>query len=154
MKKILILVLTLVCFQVANAQSDLKPYFNTDKHGLWVDGYDPVGYFTDKKALEGKKEFSTVYKGATFRFVSKAHQDLFKANPEKYLPQYGGYCAYALGSYGEKVEVDPETFQMKDGKLYLFYNKLFTNTYTSWKKDEASLNKKADATWATFKHTK
>lgn len=154
MKYTLILILSLVCYQATQAQTDLKPLFNVDKHGLWVEGYDPVAYFTDKKALEGKSEFATQYKGATFRFVSKAHLDLFKANPEKYLPQYGGYCAYALGSYGEKVEVDPETFQIKNGKLYLFYNKLFNNTYNSWKEDEANLNKKADSNWAGFKHSK
>lgn len=131
---------------------DLKPYYNVDKAGVWVDGYDPVAYFTDGKALKGSPAFAVTYKGAKFYTISKAHQDLFKKEPEKYLPQYGGYCAYALGSYNEKVEVDPETFSVKDGKVFLFYNKYFTNTLKDWNKDETKLHQKADKNWTVFKH--
>ena len=136
----------------ANAQTDLLPYFNTDKAGVWVDGYDPVAYITEKKAVKGKKDIFFNYKGATFRFANIKDKDLFAAKPESYLPAYGGYCAYALGAKNEKVEVDPETFTVINGKVYLFYNKFFNNTLTDWKKDEANLNKKADANWAKFKH--
>jgi hypothetical protein len=80
-------------------------------------------------------------------FPSAQNRDLFKADPARYKPQYGGWCAYAMGASGEKVEVDPETFKVLNGKLYLFYNKYFNNTLKSWNKDEPELKKKADANW-------
>ncbi|MCH2216056.1 MAG: hypothetical protein MK086_12885 [Flavobacteriales bacterium] len=70
--------------------------------------------------------------------------DSFSKNPENYLPQYGGWCAYAMGVKGEKVDVDHETFKVWDGKLYLFYNKYFNNTLKYWNDDEASLKPQAD----------
>jgi YHS domain-containing protein len=138
----------------AMAQDDLQPYFNVDGKGLWVEGYDPVAYLLQAKAVKGSQQFSTTHQGATFRFASQAHLDAFKKEPVKYLPQYGGYCAFAMGDYGEKVEVDPETFKVKEGKLYLFYNAYFNNTLTSWNKDEARLHQAADRNWAVFKHAK
>jgi hypothetical protein len=82
-----------------------------------------------------------------YHFGSQANLDAFKAPPERYEPSYGGWCAYAMGATGEKVSINPETFKIIDDKLYLFYNQFFTNTLTSWNKDEASLHKKADAQW-------
>ena len=73
----------------------------------------------------------------------------FKKNPTKYLPQYGAWCAYAMGDNGDKVSVNPETYKIVDGKLYLFYNKLFVNTLKSWNKDEDRIKAKADANWTT-----
>lgn len=121
--------------------------FNLSNSHLAIDGYDPVAYFTDHKAVEGKSSLSTIYDGITYYFSSEQHRALFKANPSAYEPQYGGWCAYAMGSTGEKVEIDPETFKIIDNKLYLFYNKFFNNTLKSWNKDEAALRKKADANW-------
>jgi hypothetical protein len=91
-----------------------------------------------------------VYDGVNYRFASEQNRQLFKASPSKYEPQYGGWCAYAMGANGEKVEVDPETFKIIDGKLYLFYNKLFNNTLTTWNKNEATLKQKADKNWLRF----
>jgi len=88
----------------------------------------------------------------SYRFASAANRDLFKASPARYQPQYGGWCAYAMGAKGEKVEVDPETFKIVDGKLYLFYNKFFNNTLKSWNKDEAGLKTKADVNWVKQKN--
>ena len=70
-----------------------------------------------------------------------------KKDPAKYEPVYGGWCAFALGDYGEKVEINPSSFKIIGGKTYLFYNKFFNNTLTSWNKDEANLKKKADQNW-------
>jgi len=137
----------------ASAQ-DLKPFYNVDDKGVWVDGYDPVAYLQEGKAVKGSPAFTVLYKGAKFQLSSKAHQEAFKKEPEKYLPEYGGYCAYAVGSYGEKVEVDPETFSVKDGKVFLFYNKYFNNTLKDWNKDMAKLHTNADKNWAKFKHAK
>lgn len=150
--KHLFTLLTIFAFaiNIASAQDHAelkKKQFNLDQSGLAIEGYDPVAYFTTQKALEGRKELSYAYEGVTYRFASAQDLDLFKASPLKYMPQYGGWCAYAMGASGEKVAVDPETFKLVDGKLYLFYNKFFNNTKKTWNKDEADLKQKADANW-------
>jgi YHS domain-containing protein len=136
----------------AQGQSTNQPQYNLSKSGLAISGYDPVAYFTTGKAVEGKKDILVQTDGITYLFSTPLNRDLFKANPAKYRPQYGGWCAYAMGSSGEKVEVDPETFKVLDGKLYLFYNKYFNNTLKSWNKDEAGLKTKADVNWAKLNH--
>ncbi len=123
-----------------------KKEFNLE-NSVAIQGYDPVAYFATGKALAGKKELSSSYQGVTYLFSSVTNRDLFKATPEKYEPVYGGWCAYAMGATGQKVEVDPETFKIIDGKLYLYYNKFFTNTLKTWNKDEKSLKEKADINW-------
>lgn len=120
---------------------------NLSKSGLAIDGYDPVSYFTLGTATEGRKDLSYDLHGAMYRFATAQNRQLFIANPARYLPQYGGWCAYAMGSSGEKVSIDPETFKILDGKLYLFYNSFFNNTLKSWNKDEGNLKRKADANW-------
>ncbi|MBS1567181.1 MAG: YHS domain protein [Bacteroidetes bacterium] len=120
---------------------------NLNSAGLAIDGYDPVAYFTTGKAIEGSREYTFTIDGATYRFANAHNRDLFKSAPSKYQPQYGGWCAYAMGASGEKVDVDPGTFKIIDGKLYLFYNKFFNNTLKSWNKDETHLKPKADANW-------
>lgn len=112
-----------------------------------ISGYDPVAYFKQKKAVKGKKEFAVSHQGVTYYFASQADKAEFLRNPSGYEPQYGGWCAFAMGDHAEKVEVDPETFKIVDGKLYLFYNKYLNNTLKSWNKDEPALRKKADANW-------
>ncbi|MBK6626879.1 MAG: YHS domain protein [Flavobacteriales bacterium] len=136
----------------ASAQSDPLPRFNVDDDGLWVDGYDPVSYTVDHRAAKGDARFSFTYGGAIFHFVSPAHRDLFAKAPASYLPAYGGWCAYAMGAKNEKVVVDPETFKLKDGRVFLFYNRFFTNTLEDWNKAEDRLLPAADRHWAAFKH--
>jgi YHS domain-containing protein len=121
--------------------------YNLSDDQLAIKGFDPVAYFTDKEAKEGDKKFTYSHNGVNYRFVNAQHLEAFKATPEKYQPQYGGWCAYAMGATGEKVDIDPETFKLKDGKLYLFYNRFFNNTKKTWDKDEANLKQKADANW-------
>ena len=123
---------------------------NLNSAGIAIEGYDPVAYFKQAKAIEGKKEFGTTVDGVKYLFSSAQNAAIFKADPAKYQPQYGGWCAYAMGASGEKVEVDPETFKVIDGKLFLFYNKFFNNTLKSWNKDESNLKQKADANWQKF----
>lgn len=91
---------------------------NTDKTGLAIQGYDPVAYFTDGKAVAGNFQITAEHDGATYRFATEAHRDQFKKAPQKYLPQYGGYCAYGV-SLGKKFPADPNTFKVVEGKLYL-----------------------------------
>jgi YHS domain-containing protein len=154
MKKLFnLLLVTVFTVSIASAQAQTdvrKKQFNLDNAGLAIEGYDPVAYFTQQKAVEGKKEISLTNDGVTYHFATTQDRDLFKANPAKYEPQYGGWCAYAMGATGKKVEIDPGTFKLLDGKLYLFYNKFFNNTKKSWDKDEANLKAKADANWVKF----
>jgi YHS domain-containing protein len=130
------------------AQSDdfRTKQFNLDE-GLAIKGYDPVSYFTMNKAVKGKEEFSVSYRGVNYHFITSADRDAFQANPAKYEPQFGGWCAYAMGKEGSKVEVDPETFKIINSKLFLFYNRFFNNTLKSWNLDEPSLHAQADLNW-------
>ncbi len=147
MKRIIFLVV--VFFSITlNAQSASKRVkeFNLEKK-VAIQGYDPVGYFTQKKAVKGKSSISSTHDGVTYNFSSQANKDLFLKNPSSYEPQYGGWCAYAMGENNEKVEINPETFKIIDGKLYLFHNAYFNNTLKSWNKNETNLKKKADANW-------
>lgn len=121
--------------------------------GYVAEGYDVVTYFKSK-AVEGNKEYSATYDGQQYLFSSQANLDLFKADPTKYAPEYGGWCAYAMGAKSEKVEIDPETFEIRDGKLYLFYNAYFTNTFKDWIKEPEVLRKKADVNWEKVKFDK
>lgn len=112
-----------------------------------IQGYDPVAYFIQKKAVKGKSTLASSYEGVTYYFSSQANKEVFAKNPASYEPQYGGWCSYAMGSSGDKVDIDPETFKIVDGKLNLFYNAYFNNTLKSWNKDEVNLKKKADTNW-------
>lgn len=97
------------------------PQINTDSAGVAILGYDPVAYFTDARAVVGTPEFTARHEGATWQFASAAHRDAFVANPTRYAPQFGGYCAYGVaGNY--KVKIDPEAWRIEDGKLYLNYD--------------------------------
>ena len=115
--------------------------------GLAIEGYDPVAYFVSMKPVKGKKDLQYQHGGATYYFSTLANRDAFIKNPAAYEPQYGGWCAYAMGASGEKVEIDPETFKVADNKLYLFYNAYFNNTLPKWNKDEKNLKSKADQNW-------
>jgi len=120
-------------------------HYNLDNK-VAIQGYDPVAYFKGKPA-KGKKEISANFDGVVYHFSSIANRDNFLKKPMSYEPQYGGWCAYAMGSSGDKVQINPETFKILDSKLYLFYNAFFNNTLKSWNKDEVDLRKKADANW-------
>ncbi len=145
-----LLTLLLCCLGVVNAQSQPRQKNLNLEKGLAIQGYDPVSYFGGK-AAEGDKAYAFQYQGVVYYFKNAANLEQFKKNPAKYEPQYGGWCAYAMGAKGEKVEIDPETFKIIDNKLYLFYNKYFNNTLKSWNKDEARLKSNADANWSKFK---
>lgn len=131
-----------------NASAQRGKQFNLHNN-IAIEGYDPVAYFEQHKAIKGKKELAVNAGGVTYYLSSSANKALFVKNYRMYEPQYGGWCAYAMGSSGEKVEVDPETFKIIEGKLYLFYNAFFNNTLNSWNKNEAALKKMADKNWIT-----
>jgi len=150
MKKTFILVLLILAIDNLGAQEmeTRTKQFNLKKT-IILEGYDPVSYF-DNKPLEGKEELKATYKGVTYLFATANNVTKFKANPEKYEPAYGGWCAYAMGETGEKVKIDPETYKIVGGRLYLFYNFWGNNTLTAWNKNEGSLKATADQNWKRF----
>lgn len=146
MNKTILILLVAFISVTGLAQNSRATHLNLEKK-VAIQGYDPVAYFTQKKAVKGKAAIASTYEGVIYYFSSQANKETFAKNPSGYEPQYGGWCAFAMGDYGEKVEVNPETFKILDGKLYLFYNAYFNNTLKSWNKDENNLKKKADANW-------
>ena len=128
-----------------------KKHYNLDGN-LAIDGYDPVAYFVQGKAVKGRKDLAVFHQGVTYYFSSAANKEEFKKNPANYEPEYGGWCAYAMGEKGEKVSIDPKTYKIINGKLYLFYNKFFNNTLNAWNKDESNLKSKADKNWTAIYH--
>jgi YHS domain-containing protein len=151
MNKSIVAVLFILFVSISsNAQPVLRTkHFNVEK-GLAIQGYDPVAYFVQNKAIKGNKQFAAFAEGVTYYFSSAANKDLFIKDYKKYEPQYGGWCAYAMGATNDKVEIDPETFKIKNGKLYLFYHTWVNNTLNKWNKDELNLNTKADKNWQTL----
>lgn len=147
-----LIVLLLLISSLVKAQSDDLRIKNFNlKKQVAIDGYDPISYF-DNKPIEGKPENKFSYKGIVYWFGSPQNLAKFKASPEKYEPAYGGWCAYAMGETGEKVKIDPETFKIVEGKLYLFYNFWGNNTLTDWNKNEKPLKAKADQNWKKIAH--
>jgi len=134
------------------AQTDgaRKNNFNI-KRNIAIEGYDPISYF-DNKPTEGESKWTFDYKGVIYQFSSATNLAKFKASPEKYEPAYGGWCAYAMGESGEKVKIDPATFKIVEGQLYLFYNFWGNNTLVSWNKSEKTLKAKAEQNWKKILH--
>jgi YHS domain-containing protein len=113
------------------------------ENGVAIKGYDPVAYFTDHKPVEGSAVYKADYEGATYEFASEAHRALFAAAPEKYVPQFGGFCAYGT-ALGHKADIDPAAFTIVDGKLYLNYSLKVRET---WKQDIPGYIHKAEEAW-------
>ncbi len=114
-----------------------------ERNGLAIDGYDPVAYFTEQKPVKGSPDFRTDYHGATFQFASAAHREAFVAEPAKYAPQYGGFCAYGMAK-GYKAVIDPAAFTVVQEKLYLNYSE---SVRARWFSDIPGYIQKADANW-------
>jgi hypothetical protein len=110
---------------------------------LALKGYDPVAYFTEGRPVEGRKEFAHAYADANWRFASEAHRDLFKADPERYAPQYGGFCAWGI-SQEKFFDGDPQVWKVINGKLYVNYNKEIEK---AWEQDVPGFIDKADHNW-------
>ncbi len=153
MKKYLIALITLLLLNGPSfAQIAIRTKsFNLDKN-VAIQGYDPVAYFAIGKAIKGNTDILAIVEGVTYNFSNPSNKILFLKDFKKYEPQYGGWCAYAMGYSGEKVEIDPNTFKILNGKLYLFYHSWTNNTLNKWNKDEFNLKSKANKNWGTFYH--
>ncbi len=116
---------------------------NTGKNNLAVKGYDPVAYFLEDRPAKGLKDISFQWMGATWYFASQDNLGRFRRDPEKYAPQYGGYCAYAMAS-GELVDINPKAWKIVNDKLYLNYSR---SVQRKWEKDLDGFIKKADPYW-------
>ncbi|GAB4369877.1 MAG: YHS domain-containing (seleno)protein [Bryobacter sp.] len=125
------------------------PKFNAYANGVAASAYDLVSYFPEggSKPQKGLLSHTFEYQGHTYRFASKANLEKFKANPEKYVPAYGGWCAWAIGALNKDVDVDPTSFLVRNGRLQLFYKDAEVDTRSMWLKDEAALAPKAETNW-------
>ena len=125
-----------------------------DEKGLAIGGCDVVAYFSNK-ATKGDIKITAKHGDATYQFVTTANRDAFKKNPTKYLPEFGGFCAWGVGAKSTKFPINPETFEIIDGKLYLFFNGPFNgsnfNSLEAWNQDQDNLLKAANANWPTVK---
>lgn len=128
---------------VAQAGEDV----NADKTGVAIGGYDPVAYFTDGKPVKGSFQIASTHGGATYWFASKEHKALFDASPEKYTPQFGGYCAFGV-SIAKKLNGDPMVWKIVDGKLYLNVNSAIAEKFNE---NVSGVIAGADAKWPAIK---
>jgi len=146
MKNVISIVLLVIGYSI-NAQT---VDYNISKKGYVAEGYDVVAYFSNT-AKKGSTKYVSEHDSVKYQFSSQENLDIFNENPEKFIPKYGGYCAYALGAKGKKVTIDPETFEIRDGELYLFYNSWGNNTLESWLSGSTEdLKASADKNWKKF----
>jgi YHS domain-containing protein len=140
---VMAIVITVVfCLSTLTAAFAIDPV-NKTSDGVAIKGYDSVAYFTDRKPVKGSKAFEYVWMGAKWRFSTAGHKDLFIKDPDKYAPKYGGYCAYAV-SQGTTADIDPDAWNIVDGRLYLNLSKRIKD---KWSKDIPGYIKKADEKW-------
>lgn len=151
MKNIKLLIVAVALSIVSSTQAQIEPI---DKNGLAIGGYDVVAYFSGT-ATKGFKSFSTKHNSATYYFASKDNREAFKKSPKQYLPQYDGYCAWAVGAKEAKFPINPETFDIVDGKLYLFYNAPFQgevfDTSKPWNAETTKLLAAGKKNWPKVK---
>ena len=139
---------------LAAAQADGAPrrdlsHYNLEK-GLALDGHDPTAYFPEGggEPTKGRTDLQTTHRGVTYRFATRENRERFLAEPSRFEPAYGGWCAYAMAS-GQEVEVDPESFLIEDGRLLVFYKGFLNDTRKKWRKQgSATLRPQADAHWS------
>ncbi len=120
---------------------------SVDQNDLAIQGYDPVAYFTEQGAAKGKPEFTATHKNAIYHFTSSTNRDQFRANPEAYAPQYGGYCAFGV-AMGKKFATDPQAWKIEDGKLYLNLDK---SVQQRWLENTKGFIMDADGNWPDIK---
>lgn len=146
---LLALFAALACSSPKTEFDDMESVVLTGESGIALGGYDPVAYFEEGVARIGEGAHVVEHAGATYRFASQEHRDAFAADPERYVPAYGGWCAWALADGdGQLVEVDPESWIIQDGRLLLFYDGFLADTRSKWTQgDREELARDADRNW-------
>ena len=140
--------LTLIAASLLAATPALAGEFH-ERNGAALAGHDPVAYFLEGKPVAGQVSLRHEHQGSTFLFASAANRDAFAADPARYAPQYGGYCAFGV-SRGYKADIDPAAFTIVGGKLYVNYNR---QVQTDWLKDTSGYIAKADSRWSEVRKT-
>jgi YHS domain-containing protein len=135
--------LALLAATLATPAFAAKPPVFVGKNGYAINGYDPVAYFTMEKPVEGSTDHSVMHNGATFLFASAENKEMFETDPERYAPQFGGYCAYAV-SKGATAKTEPDAWTVVDDKLYLNFN---TEVRALWKLDIPGNIARANENW-------
>ncbi len=139
------LVIAITLLSQAPLASAIDAYYSNSEGA--IQGYDPVAYFVDQKAVKGSPNFSLEWQGVTWHFASAANRDTFQADPEKYAPQFGGYCSFGVAQ-GYAPQTDPTAFAVVDGKLYLNYNHVVRD---KWNADRDNYIIKAIQNWPGLK---
>jgi len=155
MKKSLLKYLAIVILSLSLKISMAQVVEPVDKNKIANGGYDLVAYFTDNAAVKGTNEYTADYHGVKYQFASADHKQMFLQAPDKYLPVCDGYCAWGVAEKGKKVPVNPMTYKIIDGKLYLFFNGDFNgkpfNTLNEWNKNQDQLLSELPAKWSKLK---
>jgi len=146
-RKILIYIKAACFLILISATFVFASTINKDVHGVAIKGYDPVAYFTDQNPTMGESTFQYKWQDATWYFTSEDHKRLFVSNPEKYAPEFGGYCAYGV-SKGSKADIDPTAWSIVDNKLYLNFNE---SVQAIWKKNSVEYIRVANQNWPKIK---
>ena len=139
--------------QAASAQP-VGERFDTIGLGVALGGFDPVAYFPEGggRPAKGFVQRDLKYGGVTYRFASDANRERFRANPEKYVPAYNGWCAWAMAELNAKVDVEPTAYEIHQGRLYVFYDHADLNTRAMWLKDPKGMVARADVNWKKLGH--
>lgn len=147
MKPLLTLTLVCICLNVVMAQTENVLRRRNFNHvdGIALKEFDPVSYFKDKP-VKGDPKIYYQYKGIEYNFSSNQNMEEFKKTPAKFEPAYGGWCAYSMAT-GKQVKIDPNTYKIINGKLYLFSNFGGVNNLLKWNSDEKKLKEAADKFW-------
>lgn len=151
MKNLLHLSLTLLFSGLLFAQQDFqaeRKNANVESDQLAVQGYDLISYFKENKPKKGDSLWKSSHNGLIYYFSSEANKLMFDENSGEYLPQFGGWCAYAMGQKNKKVEINPEAYSIENGKLYLFYRSYFNDTLEKWNENNDNLRIAAESNWS------
>lgn len=138
-----IFLVAIVLLSSVHLSNAIAASVNIDSDGVAIEARDPVAYFTENAAIRGEDNITATHEGAIYKFTSEAHKQTFVEDPEKYVPQYGGFCAYAVAK-GATASVEPNKFTIVNGKLYLNYN---GRVQTDWRKDIPGHIISADRNW-------
>jgi len=148
----LLVILTILFFACDTSEPPTGPVFAPE--GFALNGYDPVAYFEQSEARKGVQLEAVEYNGYTYLFSSTKNKATFQEDPEKYLPAYGGWCAYAVAEASNRMAPNPELWQIQDGELQLFYEdwqtSLFGSLKDEWNEDPKNFKVRADANWQTM----